>query len=598
MSGDDRRLKGQDEIDSLLCAAPINAQPLSAAELAVYRDRDVSCGWRFEVGFPDQVRRLDVLVGPNFPRESILVALVDRPPFLTWPHVEKDGVLCVQPSTTDVDHSAPAEVAATVLNDACELVEQLIRGERTEDFKNEFLSYWGWGVDSWRRDIWSLLLPDGPSRHFCYWRGQGFYLLGETTEQLTRWLKHYDRAFEVHKAKFSRGTLLWLPELPTPEDFPKQASDLVALARKLSCTDLLEPHLHEDIPPLIVLGGNSNAGPCFAATIVADPEVSRAPNSDQSSRLIKGFRSNRVPHDLLRARRFGSAPLKRAIVERADASWVHGRDHDPRFKTMRDSSVTIVGCGSLGGHLAMRLAEAGVGRLNLVDPQALQWPNLGRHPLSSQHVGHNKAEQLAKVLSQRYPQANDFRSSTLTCQKLLSENSSFFSECNLIISAMGSWAAEGALNAWHIHDGRKIPILYTWTEPHAVAGHAVAICAVGSCLQCGFHANGRPKFLVADWPKETTAQEPGCGAVFQPYGPIEFSHITALAAELVLDLLLGEISASTHRIWCARRSLLDAAGGQWSKEWSKIAATHPLGGFIEERPWPGDSECSECARTA
>lgn len=595
MSGEDRRLAGLDEINSLLCAAPLNAQPLGATELSAYRSRDVDRGWRLEIAFPDQVRKVDVLAGQHFPREPILVALVDRPPFLTWPHVEKDGILCLLPSTTDVDHGAPVEVAASVLNDACELIEQLVRGERAEDFQNEFLSYWGWGVDSWRRDLWSLLQPEPPSRHFYYWRGQGFFLLGENTEQLSKWLRHYARGFKADKAIYAQGTLLWLPELPRPVDYPKQAADLLTIAESLGYSHLLDPHLLQEEPPLIVLGGNTAAGPCFAATIIVDAPVDGVPKRSQGNRLHHGFRTNRVPRDLLRARRFGSASVARAVVERADPSWVHGRGHDARFETMRNSNVTLLGCGSLGGHLAMRLAEAGVGRLNLVDPQPLQWPNLGRHPLSAHHVGHNKAEELAKVLRQQYPHAIDFRSSKLTCQQLLAEQSNLLSGCDLVIAAMGSWAAEGALNAWHIQGGRKIPILYTWTEPHAVAGHAVAIYQKNACLQCGFRSNGQPKLTVAAWPAETTVQEPGCGTAFQPYGPIEFSHVTALAAELALDCLLGQLSDSTHRIWCGRKAMLAASGGQWSTEWALVAADYPSGGFIHERQWPTDVGCPECA---
>jgi hypothetical protein len=129
------------------------------------------------------------MAGPNFPRDPVIIALVDRPAFLTWPHVEKDGILCLLPSTTDIDHAAPAEVTASVVGDSCELIEKLIRGERNEDFSREFLSYWGWGADRWGGNIWSLLRPEGPSRIFVYWRGQNFYLLGESPEQLTKWLE-------------------------------------------------------------------------------------------------------------------------------------------------------------------------------------------------------------------------------------------------------------------------------------------------------------------------------------------------------------------------------------------------------------------------
>lgn len=596
MSVDDRRRTSVEEVGSLLTAAPLNARVLTLNELSEYRGRRVTHGWRLEITFPDQSRRLDVMAGPNFPRDPVMIALVDRPPFLVWPHVEKDGVLCLLPSTTDIDYAAPTEVTANVLGDSCDLIEQLVRRERDDDFRREFLSYWGWGADRWGGDIWSLLRPEGPSRHFYYWRGQGFYLLGETTEQLTKWLVHYSPGHKSDTSKYVKGTLLWLPELPVPEAYPKSGLDVMHIAETLGAAKLLEHHLNADEQPFVVLGGESGAGPCFAATIATEAPQDLYPKAQRRSRLTDGFRAHKMPRDVLRVRKFSSAAVARANVERADAAWIHGRDHDPRFKTMRDSTITVLGCGSLGGHVAVSLAKAGVGQINLADPQPLQWPNVGRHPLSAHHIGLNKAEELKKILRKQYPHARDFRSSAESCEELIASKSNFLTNCNLIIATMGNWAAEGALNAWHLASGRSIPILYAWSEPHAVAGHAVAIVA-GACFQCGFHDNGEPKFKVAEWAENTTLQEPGCGAVFQPYGPIEFAHIVALAAEAALDGLLGQIKVSTHRIWCGRKTLLDAADGHWTDEWSKIAASRPFGGFIEDRPWPADPKCSECTRT-
>ena len=42
------------------------------------------------------------------------------------------------------------------------------------------------------------------------------------------------------------------------------------------------------------------------------------------------------------------------------------------------------------------------------------------------------------------------------------------------------------------------PILYTWTEPHACAGHAVVIFSSGACFQCGLSIYGDSKLKVTD----------------------------------------------------------------------------------------------------
>src|SRR5436309_3426218 len=74
-------------------------QEQDAKALQLYQTRRVTAGWRLKITFPDQIRRLDLLLDEGFPYAPPLVAVVERPPPLTWPHIEDDGVLCLLPSS-------------------------------------------------------------------------------------------------------------------------------------------------------------------------------------------------------------------------------------------------------------------------------------------------------------------------------------------------------------------------------------------------------------------------------------------------------------------------------------------------------------------
>jgi hypothetical protein len=587
------------ELDAFLSDAPLHARPLVSDELRAYRSHAPQYGWQLKVRFPDRERRLDVLACALFPREPIKVALVDRPQFLAWPHVEKDGVLCLLPSSAEVDRLEPVAACAAVLNEACELVAKSSTSENAEDFREEFLTYWGWDVKKWQIPIWSLLKPEGPSRVFYYWSGQTFFLLGETKEDLQRWRKNFFHDSKSQETEFMQGALLWLPQLPTPAEYPRSGSSILEIADSVNASSLLTSLYDEETSHLlIVIGGTAPTGPCFGATIVSPAKSMGKPGTERGNTLIRGFRPGHAPQKLIKARLFGAASISRGNVERADASWVHGRDSDHRFRRLRDSSIAIFGCGSLGSHIAAMLAEAGVGRMLLFDYQLLQWANIGRHALGANSIGSNKAEALANKLKREYPHAIEILGIDATCQKALDDRSSELVGCNLLIAAMGNWAAEGALNAWYLQNKLANQIVYGWTEPHAAAGHAVAVSQNGGCLQCGFDSNGKPKLAVSSWPQSTLQREPGCGAAFQPYGPIELSHATALVADLSLDCLLGSVAASTHRIWCGRRALVLDAGGEWTKEWSDIAGSRTLGAFVEELLWGKSATCSDCVLAA
>lgn len=58
-----------------------------------------------------------------------------------------------------------------------------------------------------------------------------------------------------------------------------------------------------------------------------------------------------------------------------------------------------MGCGSLGSPVAIALAQAGVGRLTLIDYDHLKWANIGRHPLGAASVDDEKAKAVAESLS-------------------------------------------------------------------------------------------------------------------------------------------------------------------------------------------------------
>ena len=116
--------------------------------------------------------------------------------------------------------------------------------------------------------------------------------------------------------------------------------------------------------------------------------------------MEKGFRPGRVPRDLLIKRYLSSATkVTKTAVERADHLWIHGRDQDSRQEFLRGTRVAVLGCGLIREGLAKLLAQAGIGNLLLVDPDTLDWPNVGRHSLGADSVCDYKAKRLEQELS-------------------------------------------------------------------------------------------------------------------------------------------------------------------------------------------------------
>ena len=259
--------------------------------------------------------------------------------------------------------------------------------------------------------------------------------------------------------------------------------------------------------------------------------------------------------------------------------------------------MAVLGCGSLGGGLAKLLAQAGIGNLLLVDPDTLDWPNVGRHSLGADSVCDYKAKRLEQEIIKAYPHLGDISSQ---CKRVGPEARSLMGEvisCDLIVSTMGNWAAENFLNDVQQDRADFPPIIYGWVEANAVAAHAVLMPKGEACLRCGVNDKGRPHLEVTEWPNGgDSLQAPACGAIFTPYGPAELCWAHALLAETVIEAVINGPKSPVHRIWIGRRSHVDIAGGKWTLKWVEEVGDPGAGGITIERPWPASKSCPVCPR--
>jgi len=70
---------------------------------------------------------------------------------------------------------------------------------------------------------------------------------------------------------------------------------------------------------------------------------------------------------------------------------------------LAEAIVTIVGIGSIGSPVAKALAQAGVRRFRLIDPDRLEVGNIGRHEAPIYHVGRFKTKSMVDILRGKNP---------------------------------------------------------------------------------------------------------------------------------------------------------------------------------------------------
>lgn len=563
-----------------------------------YPGRDwIVAAWRISVEFSDGVtRRIDLVVGRQFPTTPIRTALVDHPEPMTWPHVEHDGILCLLPNLAEWDPDDPFDVAMDLLNRSVKLVEGLLEGSIVErDFREEFVTYWGYQVHSRGENLFSLIAPAPPSRMVRVWRGKGLEVVGEDKDAIAKWVR--SRFGDKAPVKTKSAAFLWLDAPLLPVEYPETAADLYHLAERIGgdARALLDQVAKgEPDEVLALLGAVGRGGAASIGVKVLNPKQHRGRPRAPDAPLSVGFRPGHTPQPLLLGRFFGKNHVVRTLVQRADADWVHGRGQDARTRRLLSATVVVIGCGSVGAPVACALAQAGVGRLILVDPESLVWPNVGRHPLGATAVGRNKAEALAERLQADFPHLHvEYRAFGL--HHLIAQNEDLLATADVVVAAIGNWVAESALNRWHVRQGRGHPIVYGWTEAHAVAGHAVAISHGDGCLQCHIGRTGAPEFTAVEWPDggDVAQEEPACGAHYQPYGPVELAYVNAMIAEVALECLLDPPAQSFSRVFVASPRRIASLGGQITESWRSAIGEVAEGVRTINRSWPS-ARCAAC----
>ena len=586
-----QRQSALDDLDQYMCGQKGGRQLLST-DLEQYKERGVTHGWHIPSSDTQPIA-LDIVVDGNFPYSAARVALPKKgsgvPP--EWPHVESDGVLCLFSEQTTISPQHPVNVTKTVLNEALELVENCRNGDIIDDFRDEFLSYWNIGTDKNAPLFISLITPNGSSRHVIVWYGNTMCVCADNRDTLDGWLTRLRGKKPNNDSMFQKGVLVWLPQPMIPSEYPNLAIDVNSLVKEHApdALELFRDCVAADPKSLdVIFGAPTEHGICFAAVTLLRPS---------SKEIMKGFRSGHIPSDVLISRYLGKSKIMRSKVCRADHNWVHGRDQDVRQNDLKKYRVLVLGCGAIGGSVARLLAQSGINHLTLVDHQSFDWPNASRHILGVSAFQKNKAIELAETLQHDFPHLTGVEGHPvefgLSATDLINSLSSF----DLIVSATGRWEVNTLLNDLQKNQVNIPPVVYAWLEPRAAAAHALMISqsSDSACLRCGFKESGGLLLPVVNWPDdEPLLQEPACGAVFSPFGPVELTWAHALVSEIALGTLMQSVISPTCHTWVGQRNTVEDSGGFWNPEWCDLIGDPGQGGIVVRREWKHLPDCPVC----
>lgn len=232
---------------------------------------------------------------------------------------------------------------------------------------------------------------------------------------------------------------------------------------------------------------------------------------------------------------------------------LYGIDVSPTFVHTRNigtasllgKKVAVIGCGALGGYVAHALIRLGAavghkGRLTLVDFDAMQPGNLGRHVLGFPAVLLLKAEALKRELSSQFPYASvrALSDDARTYHRLFEED--------LVVDATGEEAFSIALGRLHQERLRASsatpPILHAWIAGNGEAAQVLFVDGKkGGCYRCMWvdEPDGKMKERFPLLKNDTNVKYLGCQSITM--FPVSAAmSAAALASDMVIDWLGGD----------------------------------------------------------
>ena len=220
---------------------------------------------------------------------------------------------------------------------------------------------------------------------------------------------------------------------------------------------------------------------------------------------------------------------------------------------LSEKSVLLIGCGSVGCELALRLTSAGIGRLTVSDPDTFSEENLYRHVLTVKDIGKFKSEVLARYIALRHPwvEVTHWRTRLEDLR-----DSSVLQPFDLAVIAIGSPTVERVFADYCLQQALDLAVMNCWLEGYGIGGHAtLAVPTTKGCWHCAYVD---PKTLTRGLTSNLNFLKPeqivmrnqgGCGTQFLPYSGIAANCTATMAADLAVRFLAGEVATSSKASW-------------------------------------------------
>lgn len=546
--------------------------------------------FRLLTKYKDHDWKLIILIDPSFPLHLPTIEIENSEDYPAMGHINWHGDLCYKDKQgLVVNYKQPDEVLTACVYEALRTLHDNFTDPNKIELHNDFESYWE-SLPSNGLKTTCIVSPKETAQELIAYRDTK----NERQTKLSSCLaiieqdhnvnQYYHPLYVLKDKKKDKSIYIPLDKSITPPP-PKRlwtASDIFNIFEKSTSNEvrevankILEKHKWSNYFTLIFSHQKPDLSHCVWG--------------------VEFHRKDKAKHPLLNPKDdWKISPMqlrthnKKYLLERCGTSI-----------SLDKKKVAIVGCGSVGGGIALQLAKAGVGELHLIDFDKMEIENIYRHVLGGTAInvstgGHYKNDMLKWEIETNFPytKVNSCQNDLLTFASV----KEIFNYFDVIVVATGDFTSELHFNTVHKKITELTPVIYAWQDGFGIGGHAITVVNDESsgCLEClytqsfGFEPHAKTSFIK--YGQTISKHLGGCTGVFTPFSFLDASQTALLATRMTLEALQGK-AKNEIRSWKGSDEQLKAEGHSASS-WYKKSPDH----FIQDQENYIATNCPVCGK--
>ena len=496
-----------------------------------------------------------IQISKNFPNaKPDIFFLRGHSVFGDIPHLMPSDAICyVDEEGILIDEDNPAGVIRDAFRKAFDTLVKSLKGESERDYVREFQYYWG-GSGS---IVMTSFVGDAKTPKLVQWLvagdGRNFVFEDEQQSQL------YLPKFDVVPDESLTRQILYLP-LSSSRGISFKDKWTIGILRKVIFGNI---------------GFKERVNRCLRADSSLPVYITIPTENSSRVHFAVSFENvNAHKHPLLDKK--CESEIKPIIVKRMDKDYLLPRGG--ARKEISNKKVCVIGCGAIGGIVAVELAKAGISALLLIDPDRFSEDNLYRHVLGmNDGIGQSKVDCLKKMIESKLPH------STLTAiskrfDEVVDDGKVDFNEYDVVIDATGKPNVGFQIARYFVSQhSKRLPVIHGWLEPLGIGGHVVVSNQKdGGCYKCLFRRTEEGSIYngasFAAPGQSFSKSMFGCVGMFTPFSSLDAMKTAVMIVEASVKVLIGRENKSQLLSWKGEAEDFLAQGFALSNRYNNLTA--------------------------